>query len=60
MKSFAKPIGIILVMLAVIGYTVFNFVNGKIDTPMFLVSMAILCLPLINMVNLLIQEWKKK
>ena len=60
MKSFAKPLGTIALMLVVIGYTIFNYVHGKIELPMFIVSMAILCLPLINMVNLLIQEWKKK
>ena len=60
MKAFAKPLGLIVLMLAVIGYTVYNYLNGKIDSAMFLVSIAILGLPLINMVNLLIQEWKKK
>ena len=60
MKTFAKPLGLIVLMLAVIGYTVYNYLHGKIDSAMFLVSIVILGLPLFNMVNLLIQEWKKK
>ena len=59
MKSHAKTLGTIVLMLAVIGYTVYNYLHGKIDSAMFLVSVAILALPLINIINLLIQEMKK-
>ena len=60
MENTKKAVVTILVMVAVMAYTVFNYANGRIDMPMFLVSMAILGIPLVNMINLLIQEWKKK
>ena len=60
MDTVKKSIFTILVMLAVMAYTVWNYVNGKTDLVMFLVCMAIMGIPLVNMINLLIQEWKKK
>ena len=60
MYTVKKSIFTILVMLAVMAYTVWNYVNGKTDLVMFLVCMAILGIPLVNMINLLIQEFKKK
>ena len=50
----------ILTILAVIGYTIFNYATGKINGTYFWVFMAILCIPLMNMVNILIREWKDK
>ena len=47
-------------MLAVMAYTVWNYSNEKIDFAMFLVSMIILGIPMVNMINLMIQEWKNK
>ena len=60
MKTFAKPLGLMVLMLAVIGYTIYNYTTGKTDFTMFLVSMGILCVPLVNMIRLLIQEMKKR
>ena len=50
----------LLATLAVMAYTIWNYVTGKTDQLLFLVSMVALCVPLLNMANLLIQEWKKK
>ena len=60
MDTVKKSILTILVMLAVMGYTVVNYINGKIDLVMFVVCMAIMGIPMLNMINLLIQEIKKK
>ena len=60
MDMIKKSILTILLLLAVMGYTVWNYVSGRTDTVMFLVCMAIMGIPLVNMVNILIQEWKKK
>jgi len=60
MNDRTKTLLTILAMAAVIGYTIFNYVSGRIDTMYFFVFMAILCIPLLNMINILIREWKNK
>ena len=60
MDTIKKSILTIVTILIVMAYTVWNYATGKTDTVMFLVCMAIMGLPLVNMINLLIQEWKKK
>ena len=58
MKSMGRLIGSVALILAVMGYTIYNYMTGRTDFSMFLVSMAVLCLPLFNMVRILFQEWK--
>ena len=60
MDNVKKGILTILGMLAVMAYTVWNYIQGKADLIMFLVCMAILGIPMMNIINLLIQEMKKK
>ena len=60
MDTIKKSLFTIPVVLAVMAYTVWNYVQGKTDLLMFLVCMAIMGIPLLNMINLLIQELKKK
>jgi len=60
MDNKKKSILTIVAMLAVMGYTVWNYATGKTTMTMFLVFMIILGIPLVNMINILIQEWKKK
>jgi hypothetical protein len=60
MDTVKKGILTILFMLIVMAYTVINYASGKIDFVMFVVCMAIMGIPMLNMINLLIQEWKKK
>ena len=60
MNKTVKALLTILAMLAVMAYTVWNYSNEKIDFAMFLVSMIILGIPMVNMINLMIQEWKNK
>lgn len=60
MNDVAKALLSILLILAIIAYTVMNYVSGKTDTTMFIVCMAVLCLPLMNMINILIRQWKDR
>lgn len=60
MKSTTKALLSIVLILAVIGYTVFNYVSGKTPLFTFLVFMVLLCLPLFNIINILIQQMKEK
>ena len=58
MKPIVKIIGTILLILAVMAYTIYNFTTGKTDNKMFLVSIALLGYVLMGMVNQLIQYLK--
>ena len=60
MDTVKKSILTIVVMLIVMVYTVINYASGRIDLVMFVVCMAIMGIPMLNMINLLIQEIKKK
>lgn len=60
MNQLTKIILAIVLMVAVIGYTVFNYISGKIDLVYFLVCVAIVGLPLANMINIMIRELKDK
>ena len=60
MNNITKAILAIIVMVAVLAYTILNYLNGKTEFTMLVVSMAIIGIPLVNMINILIQELKKK
>ena len=60
MKPIVKIICIILLILAVMAYTIYNYTTGKTDSKMFLVSIGLLGYVLIGMVNQLIQHLKNK
>ena len=60
MKPIVKILGTILLILAVMAYTIYNYTTGKTDSKMFLVSMALLGYVLIGMINQLIQHLKNK
>ena len=60
MKPIVKIIGTILLILAVIGYTIFNYTAGKTDLKFFLVAMALLAYVLAGMINQLVQFLKKR
>ena len=58
MNPIVKIIATIVLILAVMAYTIFNYITGKTDNKLFLVSMALLGYVLIGMVNQLIQHLK--
>ena len=60
MDTVKKSILTILFMLVVMAYTVWNYATGKTDMVMFLVCLAIMGIPMVNMINILIEEFKKK
>ena len=60
MNSVTKALLSIVLILAVIGYTVMNFIAGKTPLLTFVIFMAILCVPLVNMINILIQQLRDK
>ena len=60
MNPTVKIIGTIVLILAVMAYTAFNYATGKTDSKLFLVSMALLGYVLIGMVNQLVQHLKNR
>ncbi|MBQ8833898.1 MAG: hypothetical protein IJ001_03125 [Oscillospiraceae bacterium] len=60
MNQITKAVLTLLLIGAVLVYTIMNYVNGRTDFTMFLVCIVILGIPMVNMINLLIQELKKK
>ena len=60
MNKLTKILLSLLLIAAVLGYTVYNYISGKTDMFSFLVFVAILGIPFVNMVNILIQELKNR
>ena len=60
MNPIIKIIGVIILILAVLVYTVINYLSGKLDLSFFLVAMALLAYALTGMINQLVQYLKKR
>jgi hypothetical protein len=60
LKENMKKVLVILLMLAVIVYTVLNYRSGRIDRTYMAVCLVLLGLPMVNMIRLMIQDWKEK
>ena len=58
MKPITKIIGTLVLILAVMAYTIFNYATGKTDFTFFMVAMALLSYTLFGMVNQLVQHLK--
>ena len=55
MKETIKKFLVILLMLAVVVYTILNYRSGRIDQTQLIVYLVLLGLPLANMLRLMIQ-----
>ena len=60
MESAAKNILILVLLGAVLVYTVSNYLRGELPTLTFLVYMAVLCIPVMNIVSITIRQWKDR
>ena len=60
MNKLTKTILSLLLIAAVMAYTVYNFLAGKTDQFTFVVYLVILGIPFINMLNILMQELKNR
>lgn len=49
-----------LLILAVMAYTIYNFAIGQTDRNSFLIYMVLLCVPFANMAGILYQNMKGK
>lgn len=60
MNPIIKIIGVIILILAVLVYTIINYLSGKVDLGYFMVALALLAYVLTGMVNQLVQHLKKR
>ena len=50
----------IVLLVAVLVYTVINYVTGKTSLVFFLICVFALSVPLLKMLSILFQEWKNR
>ena len=59
-KDVVRTAVILLLMLAVIIYTLYNYVAGNSEFGYFFIAMVMMGLPFVSMLNQLIQQLKNK
>ena len=60
MNPIIKIVGVIILILAVLVCTIVNYLGGKVDLGVFIMSLALLAYVLAGMVNPLVQYLKNK
>lgn len=60
MSKIPKILLALVLMTAVLAYTVYHFILGRTDQFAFLVYVVILGIPYVNMINILIQELRNR
>ena len=60
MKPAVKTVLMLTVMLAVMAYTVYNYISGNSESGYFIIAMGMMGFIFISMLNQFIQELKKK
>lgn len=58
MENLRKVIIILLLAVAVAGYSVYNYVTGRTDLEMLIASLVILGLPMLNIISIAIRNWR--
>ena len=57
---FVSNLMTILLLVAVLIYSVINYVTGKTSLVFFLICVLALSVPLLKMLSILFQEWKNR
>ena len=57
---FMSNLMTIVLLVAVLIYTVINYVTGKTSLVFFLICVLALSVPLLKMLSILLQEWKNR
>ena len=57
---FVSNLMTILLLVAVLIYSVINYVTGKTSLLFFLICVLALSVPLLKMLSILFQEWKNR
>lgn len=60
MENVGKIVALVLLVLGVAGYSVYNYLIGRTGLDMLVVSLLILSWPMVNIFTILIRDWKNK
>ena len=60
MNPVVKKILLLLLMLAVMAYTVYNYISGRSEFGYFIIAIGMMAFFFINILNQMIQEMKHK
>lgn len=58
MKLSVRSLIVVVLLLAAIGYTVFNWVIGEIDADTAILYILVLSFPMVRMLSAVLQRWK--
>ena len=58
MKLSVRTLIVIVLLLAAIGYTVFNWITGEIDADSAILYILVLSFPQVRMLSAALQRWK--
>lgn len=58
MKLSVRTLLVVVLLLAAIGYTVFNWITGGIDADTAIVYILVLSFPMVRMLSAALQRWK--
>ena len=58
MKLSVRSLIVVALLVAAIGYTVFNWVSGEIDADTAILYILVLSFPLVRMLSAALQRWK--
>ncbi len=60
MENIRKVIAMVLIMVGVAVYSVYNYVTGQTDLDMLIGSLLILCIPMVNIIAITIRNWRDR
>lgn len=58
MKLSVRTLLIVALLLAAIGYTIFNWITGGIDADTAILYILVLSFPMVRMLSASLQHWK--
>lgn len=58
MQISKKAIALVVLLLAAIGYTIFNFFTGQVDGETAVLYVLVMSFPLVRMLSATLQNWK--
>lgn len=60
MKPIVKKLLTVALMIAVLGYTIFNYIGGKISIPALCIACFIIGYPMINIITSIIGDLRER
>ena len=60
MKPLYQKLLMVALMMAVLGYTIFNYINGKLETISFMIFALVLGYPLIHFISSIVEDLRER